>query len=335
MGTLGQRGSLRLTCYAAATVQVVWVYLERVKTAFSLEAYEAGHSPVPFQYRLAMRPVLSWVHGSAAATRAATWLTEQHAWFPCGVRPEALVELPIDIAAVVITGCIAESIYARASRDRLLSGWVYPLMLAMVAIVFEFSTIHNLRFVYDLPAMAVFAMGLYALYTRQPLWRFALLFACGTVNRETTLLLLPAMLLQKWSAKRALLAGWVGWHVYVTRLFAGNVSAAGPRLLLNLGVLLCPLSWPQLGTFAGLCFAPLLYCRASQTEAVLWRWRLLIPIWFGFMLQYGLLIETRIFGELIAYMSPMVALAVERQILRRTTQAHRVITRTADALMDS
>ena len=341
MRTAGQgNGAVRILSTAAVTVHLVWMYLSRVKTAFSLEAYEAGQAPVPFQHRLAMRPVLLWADHSPYVARAAAWLTRQHAWFPHGVRPQALVELPIDVLAVAATGLVAERIYARASRTSVLQGLVYPLTLAMVAVVFDLSTIHSLRFIYDLPAMAVFAGGLYLLHTRQPLWRFALLFACGTLNRETTLLLLPALLLQRWSASRAwfaaaLLTAWLGWHAWVIHLYAGNVSAAGPRLLLNAGVLLCPFAWPQLGTFAALCLMPLLCCGEHISEPVLRRWRMLVPLWLVFMMQYGLLLETRVFGELIALLAPMLALVLEGTILGRLRRDYRVITRFADAAIVS
>ena len=332
-------GGPRLLFSAAATVQVVWFYLAHVPTAFSLEQYEAGLAPMPFQQRLALAPVLRWAHHSLTLTRAADWLGQQHAWFPGGVRPEALVELPIDVAAVVITGCIAERMYAHSSRHRLLQGFVYPLTLAMVAVVYDLYTIHNLRFVYDMPSMAIFAAGLYLLYTCQSLWIFALLFVCGTVNRETTLLLLPALLLQRWSRRRALLAlalvaCWLAWHVWVTQQFAGNPSAAGPRLLLNLGTVLCPFAWPQFGTFVALCVVPLLYCRGHALDPVLRRWRLLLPLWACFMFHFGLLVETRVFGELIGYLAPMVALALEQVLLMRWGD-QRVMTRAAEARMVS
>jgi hypothetical protein len=312
-----------------ATVQVTWFYLARIPSAFSLDAFESGHAPLPFQHRLAMRPLLVWAHANPACIHTARWLTMLHAWFPHGVRPEALVELPVDILAIIVTGWAAERIYAQASDTQLLRGWVYALTLLMTAVTFDLLTVHNLRFVYDLPAMAFFAAGLYVLYTRQPLWRFALLFACATINRETTLLLLAALLLQQWTAARAWLAAllltyWIAWHAWVTLHFAANVSAAGPRFWLNAGLLLCPLAWPQLCTFAGLCLWPILGFRNQIRDVTLRRWRMLLPLWIAFMFRYGLMIETRVFGELIPYFAIVTALALEHQVLSRLQQKQRV-----------
>jgi hypothetical protein len=50
-----------------------------------------------------------------------------------------------------------------------------------------------------------------------------------------------------------------------------------------------------------------------------WLW--VLPAWFGFMFVYGILIETRIFGELIPYVAVAGALMGETVLARRIGNA--------------
>ena len=117
-----------------------------------------------------------------------------------------------------------------------------------------FHTIQNFRFIYDLPSLAFFTVGLWLIYFRKhPLW-FAALFLVATLNRETTLLLLPFFMLSEaakdgdfdlkrdWRKAFAprvlavvlpLAAAWWGWHDYVFHLYRHNISEYYPRISLN------------------------------------------------------------------------------------------------------
>jgi hypothetical protein len=52
-----------------------------------------------------------------------------------------------------------------------------------------------------------------------------------------------------------------------------------------------------------------------------WLW--LLPIWFGFMFVYGILIETRVFGELIPLIVCATVLIVEEGLLAQITKTIR------------
>jgi hypothetical protein len=315
-----------------ATVQVVWFYLSRVECHLSLAAYERGRERTPFQYRLLLMGPLRWAHNSAAVNSAAAWLTSQRGFFPNGVRPEGLVQALIDLACIATAGLVARRLYQRSSRTGMLTCYVYPLSILMVMSTYMLLTMHSYRFIYDLPALAFFSVGLYLIYTQaHPLW-FAAVFVVGTLNRETTLLLLAFFLLARcgrpgrfdWreSYTRAnlavvapLLAFWLAWHAWVRHIFAANASAGEPRIGLNLALLVIPFCWPQLlGTFAYLLPLILIY-RDRIRDATLRAWLWALPIWFAFMLFYGVIIETRIFGELIAYLACMAALVAEETML--------------------
>jgi hypothetical protein len=125
-----------------------------------------------------------------------------------------------------------------------------------------------------------------------------------------------------WSARTLavvlpLFAWWVLWNWWTTHHFAGNASAAAPRLLLNLGILLWPVAWPQLAGALAFLWPFTFLWRHSIPDAVIRSWAWLPVMWLVLMLRYGLLIETRIFGELVPYFACTTVLIAEELLLRR------------------
>ena len=150
-----------------ATMQVVWFYVNRVPCYLKLPLYERGMERMPFQGRILMAFPLGWAHGSVWLSALAARLTGMKGWFPAGVRAEGLVEGVVGVVSVVIAGCVARSIYRAASPRGLLTGWVYPLCLVMVAVTYGWQTMHWMRFVYDLPSLGFFAVGVWLIYFRR------------------------------------------------------------------------------------------------------------------------------------------------------------------------
>ena len=211
-----RRTALTLLLNAAATLHFVWFYLALVRCYLNLDSYEAGTANTPYQYRLLLMLPLRWAHGSAACQSLAAALTSMRPWFPLGVRPESIVEFPLDVVSVILAGLVARQIYKSASPTSLLTPLVYPLTLLMVAATYAFGTMHRLRFLYDLPSLGFFAAGLYLLYFRKPRWQFALLFCIATLNRETTLFLLALFVLTRWLDTRSTTTRDHGTHNAVT-----------------------------------------------------------------------------------------------------------------------
>ncbi len=342
-----RRVGLALLLNGAATLHFVWFYLSLVRCYLKLESYESGLAATPYQYRLLLMLPLRWAHTSAACQSIAAALTSMRPWFPLGVRPENIVEFPLDVASVILAGSVARKIYSSASPTGLLTPLVYPLTLLMVAATYAFGTMHRLRFLYDLPSLGFFAAGLYLLYFRKPRWQFALLFCVATLNRETTLFLLGLFVLTRWkdtshararnagteprSRRRqafrlpfsdiaitaSLLTVWVLWHLWVVQHFAGNPTESWSRLRLNFWILAVPASWLQLLSCFAFCGPVLLAYRRHLQDPTLRLWLWVVPVWILCMLHYGLFIETRIFGELIPIVACSVALVTERLLLHR------------------
>ncbi len=334
---------------ALATLQLVWFYLQHVPSALNLAAFEQGRERTPFQYRLLLVPLFRWAHTSLDLDRWAEEMSALPGWFPHAVHPEALVEAMLDTVCVAITGLVIRRIYQASSRTGILTFVAYPGTLILIAATYAFQTTHALRFVYDFPALAFFAVGVYLIFFRRSPLVFAGLFVVATLNRETSLFLLPiyvmeqgvhssshtgmstfGLYLQAVRKGPALLvvlplgAFWIAWHLFVVRHFTLNASALDSRLLLNLGIAACPIAWPQLLS-TGCYLWPLVFLRRHLIPSPVLRvWIWLLPMWLIFMMWYGLILEPRVFGELIPIVVPAVLLIAEATLVRKQGQFLRI-----------
>ncbi|WP_263383667.1 hypothetical protein [Granulicella arctica] len=333
--------------YLLATVQFVWCYLWQVRPYVLTSAYEQGTERMPFQGRLLMMPVMRWAHNQQWVTHISTLMHANIYWFPRPMQPEVLVQALIDFACIVTAGLVATSIYRRASRLHLLTPLVYPMVLVLCVTTYILHTIQNFRFIYDLPSLAFFSIALWLIYCHKPVWIFAAVFLVATLNRETTLLLLPIYAISElfhnqrrdnrpdwtrlYSARVLavvipLALYWLSWQVAVRHIFAHNPSEFYSRIPQNLGFLISPRAWPQMLGACGYLFPIVLILRRHLRSTELRAWLWVLPIWFAFMFVYGILIETRIFGELIPYMACAAILITEESIaerlIQRTTRLH-------------
>ena len=210
--------------------------------------------------------------------------------------------------------------------------YIYPLVLVLCTATYVLVSLHARSFYYDLPSLGFFAAGLYLIYFRKhPLW-FAALFIVATLNRETTLVLLLFFVLaamtesgkvdwRRGYAPRTLAVVvplaiyWIAWHVYVNRLYSGNHTAWIPAYKINLVLLAWPPAWPQLFAAGGYTILPIVLYRKRVKDATLRLWLWTLPAWFCLMFLYGIIVESRLYGELIPYLACMGALIAEQSIL--------------------
>jgi hypothetical protein len=320
--------------YLVATIQFVWCYLWLTRPYVNTVLYEEGKERMPFQGRVLMMLPMRWAHHSGVLWRIAEPFAKSHFWFPKPVAPEVLVQAVIDVLCLLLTGYFTTKIYQASSRRRLFTPTVYPLLLVVCGATYVMHTVQNFRFLYDLPSLTFFAAAMYLLYFRRHWIYFAGLFVLATINRETTLLLLPLYMLNGavedgqlqwplvWRARTLrvvapLMLLWGAWQIFIRHEFAQNVSEFYPRINWNVKSLVVPQAWPQLLSACGYLLLFVVVMRRRIIDPRLRAWLWLLPMWFVFMFVYGILIETRVFGELIPFVVCATALIAEDLLMAR------------------
>jgi hypothetical protein len=332
--------------YVLATIQFVGAYLFLEWPWVNLQLWEDGSERLPFQTRLLLAPLYRYVDHASWSVAYAWRLGRNQYFFPHGVSAGMVLEFCIGILCVLVSGWVVLRIYDAASRIHLLRPLVYPIFLGLCVLAYVLHTVQNFRYVYDMPSLAAFAVGFYLIYFRKPVIWFVLLFAVATLNRETTLLLLPF-----WAISQALGAEgrvrwrtllsrrvlfivlplavyWAAWHHIVFSLFGANPSEYYPRLLFNLHCFLRLRYWPQLASAFGFLWPFLIIYRNQVRDVQLHAWLLVLPVWYAFMMQWAIVTETRVFGELLPFLAPVAAIIAEevlvskvlRQIVRQDDQ---------------
>jgi hypothetical protein len=324
-----------------ASIQIVGFYINRVPSYLNLKRYEMGLERMPFQGRLLMEYPLRWAHSSSTLGSLAAWFNATNMWFPRTVLPEDLAEAVIYLISVLIAGLVARDLYRIHSRTRLLTPYIFPLVLIMVAGSYCLGGMNFFRYVYDLPSLGFFSIGLYLISRKHHPALFALLFVVATINRESSLFLLFFFLASssivegqivwrrmfnwRFGGTATLLAFfWLAWRIWTERHFAGLRIESGPGILLNFACLLIPFLWPQLVGIAAYTLPTLLIFRREihSTELRLWLW--VFPAWFALMMYFGVILEIRLFGELIPLFACAAMLVAEERIRLRAASLEAV-----------
>lgn len=292
-----------------------------------MQLYVRGLERMPFQGRYLMVLPMRLFHGVLVTSRLGTLLLQ-------GAMPEEAVRSAVDILSLIVAGYFTVRLYQASSRLRLLTLAVYPVFLAACASTYILRTLQNVRYPYDLPSLAFFSAAFYLMYTRKHWLYFAALFLLATTNRETTLLLLPLYLFNqafddqrlRWNWKKqrkALLlvavlgAAWVAWQLLVRHRFAQNPTEAGRHLSENLYYLHDPHGLVQLLSSGGFLIVAVVVLWRTIPNARLRAWVWLVPLWFCFMFVVGIVVEIRVFGELIPYATVALLLVVEAWLAKR------------------
>jgi hypothetical protein len=317
-----------------ASIQIVWFYINRVPSYLNLKRYESGLERMPFQGRLLMEYPLRWAHDSSALGTMAERFNATRLFLPRQLVPEDLVQGGIYLICILIAGLVARDLYRIHSRTRLLTPYVFPLVLVMIAGSYCLGALNFFRYLYDLPSLGLFSIGLYLIARRHHPALFAILFAIATVNRESSLFLLFFFLLSccvieqqivwrralSWrSAGFAILLAlcWLGWRIWTKQHFSGLPVEHGPGVLANVASLIIPLTWPQLAGIAGYTIPFILVYRREIRSTELRMWLKVFPIYFILMIYFGVLIEIRLFGEFIPLFACATVLLAEEHILLR------------------
>ena len=320
--------------YVMATVQLAWCYMWLTRPYVNTRLYERGMERMPFQGRCLMMLPMYLANTSIVLHWFSGVFRLSHFWFPRPVQPEVIMQGTLNVLCLLVAGMMTTKIYESSSRRHLLTPFIYPLLLVVCAATYVMHTVQNFRFIYDLPSLAFFSVAMYLVYFRKHWAWFAALFVVATINRETTLLLLPLYLIDaavaegqvKWmrvlrwkplSLVGVLAAFWFLWQAFIRFWYYGNRSEFYPRLDWNVKSLLVPQAWPQLLSACGYLLLFVVVMRRKIPDKRLKTWLWLVPIWVAFMFTFGILIETRVFGELIPFVVCATALISEELLIDR------------------
>jgi hypothetical protein len=331
-----------LGLYLLMTIQFIGCYLFLGHPYIDLDRFGQGYERLPFQTRLLLAPLFHWAQNSPFMVRYASQLSMNEYFFPHGIGPAGVVQLWLDLPCVLVAGWVTVRLYQAATRKHLLGWLVFPFFLVLCTVTYILHVVQNYRFIYDMPSLMFFALGLYLIYFRKPVTLLVALFAVATWNRETTLLLIPFFLLSACVRRRSdtaeqgsvvsvmgegpgmatvqwrrmlrpgvagpaalMLAYWAAWHMLVFHLFRHNSSEYYPRISFNWQCVRRLRYYPQLFSAGGFLLPFVLLFRRKVRDAQLRAWLWMIPCWYAVMAVWGILVETRVFGELL----PLIACA--------------------------
>jgi hypothetical protein len=265
--------------------------------------YAAGKAMAPYQSRALMVPAERWAYANKPLAKMSTHRSGPYS------DPGNVPIFVFGVFSVVGCGLLAQSLYRKVNGSNGPLSWlIYPAIL--VAIVASW-TMHNMGdylYPYDLPSMFFFTSGIWLAWERR-WWWLAVMFPIATLNRETTLFLIPLIVLlmrddeKRWLAPRQwllityLAISWIAVTHWEEHRFPGVGSDA--IYTPHLHYLTDPIFWPCLLAAVGFLWVFPVFGWRQIDNAKLRSCVILYPLWFGVMAVRGILTESRIFGELI------------------------------------
>jgi hypothetical protein len=328
--------------YGCATLQFIRYYCKSTDFYLNMTAYLTGRERLPFQERvlpiLLLKPMYSsqWLMGHLAHRNGA-------------FTPELGPVYALALVAVLIAGIYTQKLYGLVSSRHSLSFLVYPIFLFAVMWTYAIHSEADFAYPYDLPGVAFFAAGLYYIYKRSYAGLF-LVILIGTFNRETTLFLIgiyvidsasravlsprmssqPNMMLSgstglkdrfdlrlvSWGRVAVLAVIWASIKLLLTHHFARNSNDENfLRIEYNLRRL-NPRLLPALLNICGytLPLVLLFYKRLKPIRFQNYLW--IVAAWLPIMFCSGVLVETRIYGELCPFAAVALVLIIEESATR-------------------
>ncbi len=309
--------------YAFATLGFVRFYVKSSMFYLNMGAYLSGHERLPFQERVfpifVLRPLYNsqWIRQHLEHSQGA---------FTAERGPFYLLSL----IALAVAAIYTQRLYNAITLNRAYPFLVYPVFLYTVMWTYTIHSEANFAYPYDLPGLAFFTAGLYYLYQRKYLGLF-LVVLLGTLNRETTLFLVglycidsatpgfsvgdkeSRFKLRLISKPRVtlLFLTWLVIRGALTYHFRGNdASESHLRFFDNLHQI-TPRLLPALLNICGYTL-PLIVIFQSRLVPIRFRNYLwILPAWFTVMFCSGIIVETRIYGELCSYCAVAIVLMME------------------------
>ncbi len=300
-------------------------YISETRPFLDLPAFAAGRTDLPFQ----SRALTGWLlRGASHINGRQLDLVLQRAFPASGGQAS---EWNLLLFLIAFVSMVAAILCTRASLVFLTQSRSFASVSCfLVAIMAYFNYIlsPDARFLlpYDLPSLAFFCAGLYLILSKQLTWYYPV-FILACLNRETAVFLALFFAVLEWPRKHRVpwlhvapqVILWTGVKLWLQHLYASNPVEEGSglfdvKLLQNLGFLAKPQHWPTLLSNFAFTFPFVLYLRDRISHEGLRKCLPILGLWFAAMMVVGVIIEIRIFGELISYMSLVVSLLVWKRL---------------------
>ena len=313
--------------YSCAALQFIRYYVKATTFYLNMPAYLTGHERLPFQERLL--PILF-----IKPMTDSVWVQRHLAHTSGAFTPERGPFYLLSLIAFVIAAIYTQRLYNLLSSRGLLRFLVFPVFLFAVMWTFSIHSEADFAYPYDLPSLAFFTAGLFYIYKRRFMPLFFVVLV-GTFNRETTLFLIGIFVLDAitdpsslasssfdlrrvpWLRAAMLFATWTAIKLVLARHFAGNdTSESFLRIHYNL-VRLKPRLLPALLNLCGYTLPLVILFRRLLQPARFHNYLWILPLWLAVMFCSGVLVETRIYGELCSFSAIALVLIMEQSVANR------------------
>ena len=331
--------------YVCATLQFVRYYV--VSTTFYLDMprYLAGGERLPFQERV-LPIFLMWPINHSAFLMHHVAHPRGGFDAPSAATPETLAFYLVSLVSFSLAAFLVVRLYRALTRTGSLAALVFPAFMVLTLWTYVVHIDANFSFPYDMPSLAFFAGGLLAITTRR-FWPLVPIMIFGTMNRETTLFLVGIYVLDAasrevpesvlgaaggklslrqrfdrrqvpWSRAALLFALWLAVKLPLAYHYRHNDASENfVRFFGNVGRLIRPRLWPVLLNMCGYLLPIVVVfrnrLRPLRFASVLY----ILPFWIAVMFYTGVILETRVYGELCCYTAVAVVLLLEDHADRR------------------
>ncbi len=320
--------------YSCATLQFIRFYVAGSLFYLDMPRYLSGRERLPFQERVLPIFLMYPINHSLFLMRHLAH-NKGDVYTPSAATPESLAFYILSLVSFSIASFLVLRLYRALNPTGLLAPLVLPLFMVLTLWTYVVHIDANYSYPYDMPSLAFFAGGLLAIYTRR-FWPLLPIMFFGTLNRETTLFLVGIYILDAasrelpvtprlrdrfdffrvpWRRAATLFLIWLAVKLVLYHHFQHNDNSENyVRLWGNLGRFR-PRLWPTLLNICGYVLPIVLLQHGRIRPTRFANYLYILPFWFATMMYTGVILETRVYGELCSYTAIACILLLEDRVV--------------------
>lgn len=331
--------------YLCATLQLIRYYVVSTTFYLRMPLYLHGAERLPFQERV-LPIYLMWPINHSAFLMGHLAHPQRGFDAPSAATRETLAFYLVSLVSFSLACYLVHRLYRAVTQTGLLAVLVVPAFMVLVLWTYVVHLDANFSYPYDMPSLAFFVGGLLAIYTRR-FWPLAAVIFVGTFNRETTLFLIGIFILDAasrhvpeavlkaragrltlsqrfslrqvpWARAALLVVIWLAVKLPLAYHYRHNDNSENfVRLWSNIGRLR-PRLWPALLNICGYILPVVVILRARLRPLRFANYLYILPVWVAVMFYTGVILETRVYGELCSFTAVAAVLLLEDYVVRRT-----------------